>query len=283
MASFKPIYKQNKYPRKQQVIKRKKIIKKQNPNKKNKTEGIFQILLVLVIAIIIVVTFVQKKSTENYNDIKLEKGNFLVYTKYEDKSTKYTKEVPYVNLKADVFKQVNSDILLFCNEYMQKDKSIITYEYDINGIILSLVIKVINNETTYAPEPYFRTYNINLETEEVISPESVLEFYGITKKQVEHKIQRKHEAYYSEIIKQGYYTASECSYDCYLRYRGITGYLEHVSYYIRDGKLIAFKSFIAHSIFGEEEYFNDKSFEFEIANAPLATKQDEPLKSIMEE
>ena len=119
--------------------------------------------LVLVIAIIIVVTFVQKKSTENYNDIKLEKGNFLVYTKYEDKSTKYTKEVPYVNLKADVFKQVNSDILLFCNEYMQKDKSIITYEYDINGIILSLVIKVINNETTYAPEPYFRTYNINLE------------------------------------------------------------------------------------------------------------------------
>ena len=37
MASFKPMYKQNKHPRKQQVIKKKKIIKKQNPNKKNKT------------------------------------------------------------------------------------------------------------------------------------------------------------------------------------------------------------------------------------------------------
>lgn len=282
MASFKPIYKEKHQPRRPQVIKKKKVVKKQNPNKRNKTEGIFQMLLVLVIAIIIVVTFVQKKSTENYNDIKLEKGNFLVYTKYEDKSTKYTKEVPYVNLKADIFKQVNSDILLFCNEYMQKEKSIITYEYDINGIILSLVIKVINNDTTYAPEPYFRTYNINLEKEEVISDEAILDFYGITKNQIEHKIKRKHEEYYSDLIKQGYYSAGECSYDCYLRYRGITGYLEHVSYYIRDGKLIAYKTFIAHSIFGEEEYFNDKSFEFEIATAPT-TKQDEPLKSIMDE
>lgn len=283
MASFKPIYNEKQHQRRQRVLKKKKKVKKQNPKKSNKTESLFQMLIVIVIAIIIVITFIQKKSTENYNDIKLEKGNYLVYTKYEDKSTKYTKEVPYVNLKADIFKQVNSDILLFCNDYMQKDKSIITYEYDINGIILSLVIKVINNETTYAPEPYFRTYNINLETQEVISDDAILQLYGVTKDNVKNKIQRKNQEYYSELIKQGYYSSSECSYDCYLRYRGITGYLEHVSYYIRDGKLIAFKTFIAHSIFGEEEYFNDKSFEFEIASAPANTNQDEPLKSIMEE
>lgn len=61
---------------------------------------------------------------------------------------------------------------------MNSAKSIITYEYDINGIILSLVIKVINNETTYAPEPYFRSYNINLETQEVISDQTLLEYFN---------------------------------------------------------------------------------------------------------
>ena len=64
-----------------------------------------------------------------------------------------------------------------------------------------------------------------------------------------------------------------------MKWRGVTKYLDHVSYYVRDGKLIAFKSFIAHSIFGEEEYFTDKSFEFEIADSPIETDTSLPLSS----
>lgn len=244
-----------------------------------KQDNIVQMFIIAIILFIIVVAFIQKKNTENFNNIKQDKGAYLVYTKYEDKSTTYTKEVPYVNLKADIFKQVNADILKFCNEYMNQEKSVITYEYDINGIILSLVVKVINNETTFAPEPYFRTYNINLEKEEVISDDALLQFYGVTKRTVETKIKRGLQGYYSDLVKEKYYNTAECSYDCFLKYRGIKNYLDYVSYYIRDGKLIAYKTFIAHSIFGEEEYFTDKSFEFEIADAPSEEITDQPLSS----
>lgn len=244
-----------------------------------KQDSLFQMLIVAVILFIIVVAFVQKKNNENFNNIKQDKGAYLVYTKYEDKSTKYTKEVPFVNLKADVFREVNADILKFCNPYMNSEKSIITYEYDINGIILSVVIKVINNDTTYAPEPYFRTYNINLEKEEVIADDALLSFYGVNKRIVENKIKRGFQSYYGDIVKQKYYNSNECNYDCFLKYRGVKNYLDYVSYYVHDGKLIAYKTFIAHSIFGEEEYFTDKNFEFEIADAPSEEAVNQPLSS----
>lgn len=224
---------------------------------------------IIIISIILIYGYL-KINTENYNNIKLDKNNYLIYTKYSDMNTKYTKEVPYVNLKADVFKEVNTDIINFCQKYIESEKSIITYEYDVNGIILSLVVKVINNETTFAPEPYFRTYNINLETQEVIADEALLQFFQIDKSTIENKIKRKLQNYYGEIVKEKYYSSNECSYECFLKYRGINNYLDYVSYYVRDGKLIAFKTFIAHSIFGEEEYFNDKSFEFEIADTPIS-------------
>lgn len=253
-------------------------------HKKNKkitqsTQKAYAILGTLIACFFIAYTFYQKKSTENYNDIKQDTSAHLVYTKYSDTSTTYSKEVPYVNLKADVFKEVNKDILLFCDDYMNRDKSVITYEYDINGIILSLVIKVINNETTYAPEPYFRSYNINLKTQEVIADDALLEYYGVNTTNVERKIKRQFETYYTEIVKENYYTSSECSFNCFLKWRGVSKYMDYVSYYVRDGQLIAFKSFIAHSIFGEEEYFNDESFEFIIADAPVEQEstQNVPL------
>lgn len=256
---------------------KKKVVKQKQPKK---SDYLFQLIAIIAIIVIIIIAFYQRKSTENYNDIKLDKGAYLVYTKYEDKSTKYTKEVPYVNLKADIFKEVNSDILQFCDNYMNSDKSVITYEYDINGKILSLVIKVINNDTTYAPEPYFRSYNINLETEEVISDDVLLQYFNVSKSTVETKIKRGFQGYYSDLVKEKYYSSSECNYDCFLKWRGITNYLDYVSYYVRDGKLIAYKTFIAHSIFGEEEYFTDKSFEFEIATAPEEIQPEEtPLTS----
>lgn len=270
MASFRRIPSQR----------QKQHLKSQKRRQLTKQDNIFQMFILGVILLIIVVAFIQRKATENFNDIKQDKGSYLVYTKFEDKSTTYIKEVPYINLKADIFKQVNADILKFCNPYMNSKKSIITYEYDINGIILSVVIKVINNEASYAPEPYFRTYNINLKTQEVIADDALLQYFGVTKRNVETKIKRGFQNFYADLVKERYYATNECSYDCFLKYRGVTNYLDYVSYYIKDGKLIAYKTFIAHSIFGEEEYFTDEDFEFEIADAPVEeTEVTAPLSS----
>ena len=231
----------------------------------------YQFILIGVLITITVIGYIffAQRSNENYKNIKQYKKEYLIYTKYEDNSTKYTKKVPYVNLKADVFKKVNEDITQFCQKYINNKKSVISYEYDINGIILSLVVKVVNNDTTYAPEPYFRTYNINLKTQEVIADDALLQLFNIDKSTVENKIKRKFQNYYSDLIKEKYYTTTECSYDCFLKWRGVDKYLDHVSYYVREGNLIAYKSFIAYSMFGEEEYFEDEDYEFEIAQAPI--------------
>jgi hypothetical protein len=226
---------------------------------------------ILFVALIIYV-FIQNTNNTNYKNIKQNKNEYLVYTKYSDHNTQYTKDVPYVNLKAEVFKEVNKDILTFSNKYMEAEKGVITYDYAVNGTILSVVLKAINNESVYAPEPYFRTYNINLEKEEVIADEALLEFFGVTKLSVTRKIERQFQKYYSEIVRQGYYTSNECSYECFLKWRGVNNYLDNVSFYVKDGKLVAYKTFVAHSMFGEEEYFDDNSFEFLIAEKPITTE-----------
>lgn len=249
--------------------------KRINPN----TQKTSIIMGAVTLIMLIMLVFYHNTTDVNYNNIKQDKGAYLVYTKYSDKSSAYPKEIPYVNLKADVFKEVNKDILIFCDKYMNEKKSIITYEYDINGIILSLVVKVINNETTYAPEPYFRTYNINLEREEVIADEALLQFFGVTKSNVEYKIKRQFQNYYNDLVKEKYYTSAECSFDCFLKWRGVKKYSDYISYYVKDGKLIAYKTFIAHSMFGEEEYFTDESFEFEIAETPASNDSSLPLSS----
>ena len=99
--------------------------KRRNPNPDAQKKIV--ILGAILLIVLIIFGFNKRKDYENYNNIKQNKNQYLVYTKYEDHSTKYTKEVPYVNLKADVFKELNKDILLFCDEYIENERSIITY------------------------------------------------------------------------------------------------------------------------------------------------------------
>ena len=96
-------------------------------------------LAILFVALIIYV-FIQNTNNTNYKNIKQNKNEYLVYTKYSNHNTQYTKDVPYVNLKAEVFKEVNKDVLTFSNKYMEAEKGVITYDYAVNGTILSVVL-----------------------------------------------------------------------------------------------------------------------------------------------
>lgn len=216
---------------------------------------------IFAIIFLLVYMFVRKQN-DNYNNIKQKKNNYLVYSKYERTKSKYAVHVPYVNIKADVINKVNDDIDLFTGEFISSKKSLVTYEYDISGIILSLVIKVVDYDTEYAPEVYFRSYNINLSTLEVISNDSLLDFFGIDELTVGNLIENQFRNYHQKIIDEGYYQADECDYSCFLGYRNVDDYLKDVNYYVKNGDLIAYKPFIFTSIFGEEEFFKDDDFKF---------------------
>ena len=216
---------------------------------------------ILFISIIVLMFFFQKRSY-NYNNIKQDKSKYLVYTKIEQNDKNYPKYVPYINIKSKTIDLVNNDIDNFVENLINENTSIITYEYDINGVILSVVVKQIDNRKDYAPEIAFRTYNINLNTKELISNESLLRFFQIDEEQVSTIIDEKFEEYYKDLVEQGYYVPEECDYKCFLKYKGVNNYLDNVNYYVKNGNLIAYKPFIFYSIFRDEDYFDIDKFEF---------------------
>ncbi len=237
--------------------------KKLNTNFK---KGII-ITLSAILILLIGYTYFTRKNMENYNNIKKDKSKYIVYSRYENTNEQYPKRIPYININSEPVEAVNDDIQILCNQYFDIEKSMIDYEYDINGIILSVVVKILNTETEYAPKPYFRTYNINLDTKKVIANEALLEYFQVNSKTVEKKIQQQFEKFYKEIIMNEYFDPKECNYSCFLKWRDVDNYLDNVTYYVEKGNLIAFKPFVFESIFGEENYFKDSDFEILIKKA----------------
>lgn len=215
----------------------------------------------LLTALVIVLFYVQKNG-ENYNRIKKDRGNYLVYSKVEKKDDKYSKYVPDINIKSKEVDEANKDIDDFVSKYLELDKTIITYEYDLNGTILSVVVKVVDCTNEYAPEVKYKTYNINLKTRKLISDEYLLDFFQTDEEQVSAILEANFTNYYADLVNQGYYVKEECDYKCFLNYRGISNYLDDIHYYIKAGNLIAYRPFVYYSIFGDEEYFTEDSFKF---------------------
>ena len=229
---------------------------------KKDTKIVLMISFSVFLIIFLLFFVIQKGKNDNYNNIKEDKKNFLVYTKYEQKGKVYSIYVPYINIKSDNVKAANEDIDLFVSEFIESKKAMISYEYNINGIILSVVVKIVDYDAEYAPQAYFRTYNINLDTLELIADDALLEFFEVSEENVAEKIENQFKYYYKKIVEEDYYEEDECSYSCFLKYREVDDYLNDICYYVKDGNLIVYKPFVFYSIYGEEEYFKDKHFEF---------------------
>ena len=216
----------------------------------------------IITIFLLVFLFFVFKQDENYKSIKEDKNQYLVYTKYQESNDNYEISIPYINIRSSVIKQVNDDISNFLEKFMEEEKAVINYEYDINGIILSLVVKVIDYDNDYAPKPYFRSYNINLKKLELIENDSLLSFFDVNYENVHDIIASQLYTYYKNIVEEGYYQEEECDYSCFLSYREINDYLDDVTYYVKNGNLIAYKPFVFSSVYGEEYFFNDEHFEF---------------------
>lgn len=228
----------------------------------DKTQRAFIVLGCIVLITLVVLLSSISRGSENFNNIKQDKGNYLVYSKLEQQDDKYPKYVPYINIKSDIVKQVNNEIDEYVDKYINEEKASVLYEYNINGIILSVVVKIIDYKEEYAPEIYFRTYNINLESLNLISDESLLDFFQTNETQISQIIENQFKGYYNDLVDQGYYEPSECDYECFLSYRSVENYTDNLNYYVKNGNLIAFKPFIFYSIFNDEEYFKSEHFEF---------------------
>ena len=80
-------------------------------------------------------------------------------------------------------------------------------------------------------------------------------------------IETKFRNYYNEEVKEGYLTAKECDYTCFLKYREVSNYLDDVEYYINNKNLVAYRPFATKSIFSEEEFYKEETFAFQITGS----------------
>lgn len=233
---------------------RKPQIKKENSNKKKIT---LLICLSLISIIIIFIYAIYNLNNKNYNSIKENRNKPLIYSQFSENN----KDIPYVNINSENIKLVNQNIIDFCNIFFEYENTKIFYEYDLNGNYLSLAIKVKTNGLNELKPIYFKTYNINLKTKTYIDDDNLKNYFKINDDFIYQKVYNQFKNYYQEEIEEGYIDPNECNFECYINYRDFNDFNEDISLYIKNGNLFALKPFKAESLFGEEEYFSDESFE----------------------
>lgn len=226
------------------------------------------IVIGIVCLIIVLIGYIAYNYYQNnYVSLKEDKFKEIVYPIYTRKNNKKTStEVPKINIKSSKIDKVNKDIYKKMGSFLGKDTNTSSYSYEINGDILSLVIEMIDYNTDYTPEFRFKTYNINLNTLELMSDKDLLELYGVKEKDVEKSIKNKFKYFYKDELKKGYLDKNECPYECFLNWRNVNNYMDNLEYYISDGKLYAYKEFVVVSLYGEEEYYKEGDFLFPISD-----------------
>ena len=230
-------------------------MKKNNKNNKNK---IILLIVLLVLAIIYIIYHYAVRDN-TFDKYKKDKSKNLIYSIYKEKDI----NVPNINIKGTAIDEVNNVIINKANEFL-RGKNNITYNFDINGKILSLVIQY----TDYYDDGGFPiitcdVYNINFYESKILDNSDML--YNITENDVSPIVQSRFGEFYTELTEKKFYHG-ECDYDCFLSLRGIKNgnYMSDINYYIKNGNLYVLKTFNIYSALKEEEYFSPNDFLIQI-------------------
>ena len=146
------------------------------------------IILIAILLIAAILSYgIIKYNNHNYDNLKIDKTKNFVYTSSTKQSDNYTQERPFVNIKGYSIEIINKDIDKFLDSFTE-DNIEMKYEYDINGEILSLVLKVEDHSLAQrATITSFKSYNINIKTSELLTNEKVLDLFNTTEENIEKR------------------------------------------------------------------------------------------------
>lgn len=216
------------------------------------------ILIIIVISFLLVALVaygIVRLNTNNYRSLKEDSSKDIVYTIYSN--SKYSQEVPYINLKGDIYKEVNDNIQEIAGEYLDKETGTITYDYNLNGNFISLVL-VITEYIGDSPRNNFYTYNIETTNKQLLSKEALIDYYKTNTEEIKNRVLYELEKAYKDKIETGALTEESCDFDCYISWRGSQNLdPENYSYYIKDGYLAAYVPFEQYEAFGDDESFDE--------------------------
>ena len=230
---------------------------------KDNTKRILAIVIAVVCIGGIITYYFMSNRKIDYSNVKKEKNKDIVYTISSlGEDDVFKKEIPYLNLNFDITDSINQEVEEYTFDLKEQEKATISYNYEVNGEVLSYLIKMIDYDNEEGPIPYFKSYNINLKTKKLVSDDELLGLYNYDYDDVESSIEKGFKKYYKELVKKKYQNPDECDYECFLEFREVDNYLDDVVYYVSRGNLYAIKPFSFYSVKGEEEYFTEDHFNF---------------------
>ena len=186
------------------------------------------------------VIFYFELNYENYRFMKIDKNKHIVYTRYESKAGNYSIQIPTINLKGKTISSINEEIDSITQPFLQEKNVIIHYEYDINGNILSLIIKIMDFDKERYLEPVFKSYHIRLDSLRFISNDELLKYFHVNEEYVSLQLEKQFQMYYENILEDNYYD--------------------------KEQQLFVYRPFIYTSIFGEEHFFKEDDFAIKIVS-----------------
>ena len=197
------------------------------------------IILIAILLIAAILSYgIIKYNNHNYDNLKIDKTKNFVYT-------------------SNSIEIINKDIDKFLDSFTE-DNIEMKYEYDINGEILSLVLKVEDHSLAQrATITSFKSYNINIKTSELLTNEKVLDLFNTTEENIEKIIKKETKEYYNNLVDNKILSINECNYNCYIKDRNIDNYLDEIELYIRDGNLIVFKPMTFIPLYEDEKIIKE--------------------------
>ncbi|MBR2678697.1 MAG: hypothetical protein IKE63_04690 [Bacilli bacterium] len=214
-------------------------------------------LLITIFSILVLIGYGIYLLIDN-DDVILDSSKEIIYTAYENKD--YNQQIPYVNIKK-VSNQINNSIDEYIVNYKDKQAINISYHYQINGNVLSLMIIVEDYSFEGAPNVSFKSYNINLKKLRVLTDDEVLKLFDLTKVEVSNSIENRFKKYYEDEITKGIIT--NMSYEEYMTKRELSNLKDDIYLYIKDSKLNVYLDY--NSFLSEEKiyYLADVGYIFE--------------------
>ncbi len=226
--------------------------------KKKKKKRIKTYRLIVLIFIAMLIGYGVLLAFNNSSSIIADSSKTIVYTSYEDTD----KEVPSVNIKK-LSNEINNEINSFVKDYLNKEFNNISYQYQINGNVLSLLITIEDYEIEGSTDIKFLSYNIDLKKLKRLNDDELLSMFDMNKEDVIKVMDDKFKTFYED-EKYSSFIDKNMSYDKYLELREISNFNDVLYFYIDNSKLNIYVDYNQSSPMGPKNYFADIGYKFEV-------------------
>ena len=168
-------------------------------------------VVVIILIILLVWYYLYKNYYNNYNYIKKDIDQYLVYTKQTTTNNQNLKnEIPEINIDSQDADLVNKTIQTYAASFLKNKDNLMVYDSQLNGQVLSILLKMFDYSSGYSfPDISFHTYNFDLTDQTLMSDEEVLKLFNVTEKTVRQKIQDQFEFFYNDVVAKKYIVPQE--------------------------------------------------------------------------